>query len=212
MVDDEPDLVTLFKTYLEFKHYDVVTASNGQEGINKAIEETPDLILLDIRMPVKDGVSALKELKRDEITRYIPVVMFTIKSDLNTIRQCLDLGAKDYILKTYPPEQILRYINRHILSEPEKDRTMNSRIEQPRKMDIEVEEKILQETDCLKNFCCMISDCRAGHMCKVVFGMSDSHLFVDASGKDGCNAQARFGNQTICKCRMRSYIFAKYKI
>ena len=78
IVDDEPDVVNLAKRILEREKYHVITASEGDEALEKARVEMPDLILLDIVMRGKDGYEVCKILKSHAATRHIPVVMFTV--------------------------------------------------------------------------------------------------------------------------------------
>ena len=77
MVDDDVDFVESTKTILESKPYEVIVANNGDEGLRKAREEKPDLILLDVIMPVKDGFTAAEQLKKDPQLSKIPTLMLT---------------------------------------------------------------------------------------------------------------------------------------
>jgi CheY-like chemotaxis protein len=91
-VDDEPDVVTYLMTLLEDAGYSTVSASNGQEGLEKVRGESPDLVTLDISMPEKSGVKLYTELKRDDGLKSIPVIVVTgiqgeIEKFLSTRRQ-----------------------------------------------------------------------------------------------------------------------------
>jgi len=77
VVDDEPDAVEFVRTILEEGGYEVVAASNGVEGLQKARSEKPDLVVLDIQMPKKDGFGVFADMRRDSELRSIPVVMLT---------------------------------------------------------------------------------------------------------------------------------------
>ncbi len=110
IVDDEPDFVLLLKTRLRGNGYEVITASNGEEGAAKANADKPDLILLDIMMPKKDGYTMLQELKANEKTTSIPVIVVTAKPymrDLFGIE-----GIKDYIVKPFEDDDLLLRIKR----------------------------------------------------------------------------------------------------
>jgi two-component system alkaline phosphatase synthesis response regulator PhoP len=112
VVDDEPDMVEMIKTALEGASHRVITAYNGQEGLDKAREEKPDAIVLDIMMPVKDGFVACKELKEDPALKDIPVLILTAVSEhfANTRyakSMGLDLDAEDYIDKPVDPKLLL---------------------------------------------------------------------------------------------------------
>ena len=112
VVDDEPDMVEMIKAALEGASYQVITAYNGQEGLDKARKEEPDAIVLDIMMPVKDGFVACKELKGDPALQNIPVLILTAVSEhfANTRyakSMGLDLDAEDYIDKPIDPKLLL---------------------------------------------------------------------------------------------------------
>ena len=114
IVDDDPDLVESVKIVLETK-YEVITASDGDEGLKKAREENPDLIILDVIMPVKDGFSAAEQIKKDEKLSEIPVIMLTSyaerKSETNIpASKGMMLEAEDYINKPFKPGDLLKRV------------------------------------------------------------------------------------------------------
>lgn len=118
LVDDDPDFVEATKTVLEGKSYQVVTAYNGDDGLKKVVEERPDLIILDVIMPGKDGFAVCKELKTDP--RYyffskIPVLMLTVYPDDRekarlSLLEGMTMEAEDYIQKPAIPEELLRRV------------------------------------------------------------------------------------------------------
>ena len=110
VVDDEPEFVDMLKIRLEANDYAVVTAANGKEGVEKAAAEKPDLILLDILMPEMDGYSALKELKANNETRDIPVIVVTAKSKMQGL--FLVEGINDYVVKPFEADDLLLRIKR----------------------------------------------------------------------------------------------------
>ena len=114
VVDDELEVVELLKKFLERMEYDVITAGDGMEGFQKAGEENPDLILLDIVMPKVDGLTVLKKLRAEEATRKIPVIMLTTKRRTDSIFEAEGDGAMDYIMKPFELEELLRLIKRYI--------------------------------------------------------------------------------------------------
>lgn len=104
VVDDEPDMVEMLKMALETASYEVITAYDGQEGVDKTKGEKPDAIILDLMMPGKDGFEACKEIKSDPETAGIPVLVLTaISQHLSHTRYAksmgLELEAEDYIDK-----------------------------------------------------------------------------------------------------------------
>jgi two-component system alkaline phosphatase synthesis response regulator PhoP len=115
LVDDDKDFVEATKMVLESKPYEVVVAYNGDEGLAKARKEKPDLIILDIIMPVKDGFSAAEQLKKDPALKKIPVIMLTSFSEKGgetslSVSQGLALDADDYVDKPVAPQELLRRV------------------------------------------------------------------------------------------------------
>ena len=101
IVDDEPDLVSTVEYRLKFADCQVVTACNGQEGLQQAIAEKPDLILLDTNMPVMDGHETLARLRADDATKHIPVIMLTARCEPQDIAAASAHGVSDYVTKPF---------------------------------------------------------------------------------------------------------------
>ena len=97
VVDDEPQAVELLEEFLTAKGYAVVGASSGEEALRRLKEERPHLMLLDIRMPVMDGLEVLRRAR--EIDREVGIIMVTAVSEERTGREALRMGAYDYITK-----------------------------------------------------------------------------------------------------------------
>lgn len=114
VVDDEPELVAMVKMRLEANQYQVVTATDGAEGLAKALEELPDLILLDIAMPKMDGLQVLRQLKHDRRTRRIPVIMLTASGGSSAIMDSQELQAADYFIKPFDSQELLALIQRYL--------------------------------------------------------------------------------------------------
>ena len=122
IVDDDPDLVEAVTMILESKNYDVAAAYGGLEGLQKAKTEKPDLIVLDVMMPDKDGYVVCKELKADPQLRKIPVLLLTaVVSKIPTTRYTQQMGleteADDYIDKPVEPEVLVKRIETLISKE-----------------------------------------------------------------------------------------------
>ena len=119
LIDDDADFVEATKIVLESKPYEVIVAYEGNDGLRKASEEKPDLIILDIIMPVKDGFTAAEEFKRDPELSKIPIVMLTSfaekgsETSIPTSRG-LTLEAEDYIDKPVSPEELLRRVEKYL--------------------------------------------------------------------------------------------------
>jgi len=117
VIDDDPVFVESTKTVLESKDYQVLTALDGDIGLQKVREEKPDLVLLDIIMPTQDGFHVCEEIKKDPQLADIPVVMLTSfaqkKGETNIpVSAGLELEAEGYIDKPVDPEDLLRYIEK----------------------------------------------------------------------------------------------------
>ena len=103
VVDDEPDILEFLRYNLEKEGYEVVTANNGEEGISKAEQEKPDLIILDIMMPIMDGVEVCRQLRtRPEFDRTVITFLTAREEDYSQIA-ALDVGGDDYITKPIRP-------------------------------------------------------------------------------------------------------------
>ena len=119
LVDDDADFVESTKIVLESKPYDVIVAVDGDEGLRKAKEEKPDLVLLDIIMPVKDGFTAAEQFKEDPELSKIPVLMLTSFStkggETHLARsRGFSLETEDYIDKPVTPEELLKRVERQL--------------------------------------------------------------------------------------------------
>ncbi|MBK97627.1 MAG: DNA-binding response regulator [Balneola sp.] len=99
VVDDERDILDLIEYNLKIEGFDVLKAENGEEGIRKAKESRPDLILLDIMMPKMDGLEAVEIMRRDKDLIKTPIIFLTAKSDEKTEIESLNKGGDDYITK-----------------------------------------------------------------------------------------------------------------
>lgn len=99
IVDDEQDLLDLIEYNLEKEGFNVLKAKDGQKGIKKAREHSPDLILLDIMMPNMDGMEVVEIMKNDERLKQIPIIFLTARGDEKTEIKGLDKGADDYVKK-----------------------------------------------------------------------------------------------------------------
>ena len=111
IVDDEESVVEIVKLRLETNNYEVITAYNGEEGLTKAKEEKPDLIILDIAMPDMDGFEVGRRLKQDDKTKHIPIIMLTARGKHDDVLKSVkDAGAVDYIVKPFNPQAFLKRI------------------------------------------------------------------------------------------------------
>jgi DNA-binding response OmpR family regulator len=106
IAEDERDIRDLIEFTLSYNGYEVVSASNGEEALELIRLEMPDLILLDVRMPRKDGYQVCKELKAASGTNSIPVVFLSAKGQEAEVEAGMQLGAEAYILKPFSPNEL----------------------------------------------------------------------------------------------------------
>ena len=114
ITDDEPDIVKVVKFRLIKMGYEVTIATNGKEGLEMARLTKPDLVLLDFRMPFLNGDEVCKEIKKDESIKHIPVILMTASIQNALEEDVLKMGADDFILKPFEPEELLKKINKLI--------------------------------------------------------------------------------------------------
>ena len=106
IAEDEPDIRELVAFTLRFAGYEVVSATNGEEAVQLASREYPDLILMDVRMPRMTGYDACRVMKADAELKDIPVVFLSAKGQEAEIQNGLDVGAEEYLLKPFAPDQL----------------------------------------------------------------------------------------------------------
>ena len=106
VVEDHPDLLDILTLKMEAMGFAVISANNGKQGVAKAIEEKPNLILMDILMPGMDGREATRIIRSKKKTKNIPILATTClfrESDLN---ECIEAGCNDYIVKPFAPSEL----------------------------------------------------------------------------------------------------------
>ena len=106
IVDDAVDTVELLRKRFHSEGYDTEEAFNGEEGLQKVSESNPDLIVLDVMMPIMDGYEVCQRLKADEKTKYIPVLMLTAKGEVEHKVKGLNIGADDYMAKPFDYKEL----------------------------------------------------------------------------------------------------------
>ena len=108
IVDDEKNIVDIIAFNLKKEGYTVITAADGEEGVQKAMEENPDLILLDIMMPKMDGYEVCKKIREKKNT---PIIMLTARAEELDKVLGLELGADDYVTKPFTPLELMARVN-----------------------------------------------------------------------------------------------------
>lgn len=141
VADDEPPIRLLVRVNLEAEGYNVIEASNGEEALEQAQELMPDVILLDVMMPRKDGWTVAQELLGIPKTAQIPIVFLTARADLRDHERGLDAGALQYITKPFNPRDLAPTIEECLKTARagESDSVRQERLSTIRKMQESVE-------------------------------------------------------------------------
>ena len=107
IVDDEENICELVRLYIEKEGFDAIIANDGQEAVAKFNKEKPDLILLDIMLPIKDGWQVCREIRAQS---KVPIIMLTAKGETFDKVLGLELGADDYVVKPFEPKELIARI------------------------------------------------------------------------------------------------------
>jgi len=111
VIDDDPVILDLLRVNFEIEGFDVVTATDGEEGLERAHAVQPDVVISDIMMPKRDGLQLLGDLKGDPDTEDLPVILLSAKAQKSEVQEGLDLGADDYITKPFDPIKLIERLN-----------------------------------------------------------------------------------------------------
>src|SRR5512140_411457 len=117
IVDDDVDTLRLVGLMLQRQGYQIIAATNGEQGLEKALEERPDVILLDVMMPDMDGYEVTRRLRKNPVTTQTPILLFTAKTQLDDKVAGFEAGADDYLTRPSPPAELQMHI-RALLGRP----------------------------------------------------------------------------------------------
>ena len=114
IVDDDPLIQVMYKHQLEREGYQLITAKDGSEVVDVASREQPQIIVMDVIMKEMDGIAALRELKKNEATKNIPVVISTetVSAHYATKKECENSGAVGFLTKPFSPAQLISEVKR----------------------------------------------------------------------------------------------------
>src|SRR4030042_793804 len=122
IVEDDPLMSRMYQKIFKFEHYDVETAGNGEEGLEKARKIKPTVMLLDIMMPKMNGLQVLEKLKADPDTKHIPIIMLTNLAGEKDAESALMKGDVKYIVKSeHDPKQVVKMIKEIIAAHSRDD-------------------------------------------------------------------------------------------
>src|SRR5688572_5323349 len=110
VVDDDAQLAQMIRITLQTRDYDVITAANGREALERTRSEMPDLVVMDVMMPEMDGFQALREMKRDTNIKDIPVIMLTTRGRSTDALAGMEAGASFYLAKPFSTFELLAHV------------------------------------------------------------------------------------------------------
>ncbi len=111
VIDDDPVILELLRVNFEIEGFDVICAKDGEEGLLRAQNDHPDVVISDIMMPRRDGLQLLADLKGGQSTQDLPVILLSAKAQKTEVQQGLDMGADDYITKPFDPLELIDRLN-----------------------------------------------------------------------------------------------------
>jgi two-component system response regulator MprA len=126
IIDDDEKIISMLRRGLAFEGYDVVTASNGAEGLNVMLEGEPDLVVLDVMMPKVDGFEVCRRMR--EGGSKLPILMLTAKDEVEHRVKGLDLGADDYLVKPFALEEMLARVRALLRRKPEQNEAGDNKL------------------------------------------------------------------------------------
>ena len=116
VVDDSPTAIMWQKMILRQGQYEVVTAVDGKAGVEAAIAERPDLILMDVMMPRMNGFEACREIRKTPATQHVPIIMVTTRSEMESVEEGFASGCSEYITKPIDRLELLSKVNSYLAS------------------------------------------------------------------------------------------------
>lgn len=100
--------------FAEYKDYEFISACDGQEGVDLALEKKPDLILMDVEMPRMNGIEACRVLRANPATKRIPIVLLTMRGEDSVVKQGFDSGCTEYLLKPVNEEKLVTVLKKYL--------------------------------------------------------------------------------------------------
>ncbi len=111
VVDDDPVILKLLEVNFEMEGFQVVRAADGAEGLKRAREVLPDIVVLDVMMPRMTGYEVAKALREDDVTAHIPIIFVTARAQSSDVEKGMELGVEDYVTKPFDPLDLIDRVN-----------------------------------------------------------------------------------------------------
>ena len=118
IIDDNPDTLEILRLVFQGEGYTVETASDGETGLEKAMEGKAGIVLLDMMLPKMNGIELCRRLKEDEATRRVPIIIITAKSDFEARQGAIASGADAYLLKPFDPIEMVERVKKMLENRP----------------------------------------------------------------------------------------------
>ena len=131
VVDDEPDVSKSIVFRLQKRGYAVTAAFDGQEALDRVVKEKPDLIFLDLKLPVLDGYEVCRRVKGDPSLKKIPVIFLTADTSVGISESAKEAGAEGFILKPFEPEEIFAIVGKYLDGSDRKREAGNGKQDNP---------------------------------------------------------------------------------
>ena len=120
VVDDDPVILKLLEVNFEMEGFSVVRAADGAEGLERAREVLPDIVILDVMMPRMTGYEVAKALREDEVTAHIPIIFVTARAQSSDVERGMELGVDDYVTKPFDPLDLIARVNTLLARRPDR--------------------------------------------------------------------------------------------
>ncbi|HEX6380272.1 MAG TPA: response regulator [Acidimicrobiia bacterium] len=118
VVDDDPVILKLLEVNFEMEGFQVVRAADGAEGLKRAREVLPDIVVLDVMMPRMTGYEVAKALREDDVTAHIPIIFVTARAQSSDVEKGMELGVEDYVTKPFDPLDLIDRVNSLLARRP----------------------------------------------------------------------------------------------
>ena len=117
-VDDDQDVIDIIRESLDSDQFEIIEASNGKEALGMVFAESPNIIILDLMMPAMDGYEVCQELKRNDRTKDLPIIVLSAKTSVDDKLRAMDMGINDYMIKPFDPRELTARIKMALRGAP----------------------------------------------------------------------------------------------